>query len=69
MNKFSERFEQLRIEMNLSYQDVANALNIGERAVRYYVSGKRLPTVEGLCILANMFGVSTDFLLGLSDEK
>ena len=38
-------------------------------SVKDYVSGCRMPDVERLAILAQHFGVSTDWLLGLTDAR
>jgi len=38
-------------------------------SVRDYVSGCRMPDVERLAIFAQHFGVSTDWLLGLTDVR
>ncbi|MBE9063301.1 helix-turn-helix domain-containing protein [cf. Phormidesmis sp. LEGE 11477] len=59
---------QLLIEKNKKPIDVANALDIGERAVLYWLSGERVPrlTIEqtqALCRLLNcsVFDLPVDF--------
>lgn len=44
-------------------------LGIGQRAYAYYESGSRMLPPEILCALAKIYQVSTDYLLGLTDDK
>lgn len=66
---FSERLALLRSERGLTQEGLARALN-GTRSTMsgYETSGKE-PDFEMLCTFARFFGVSSDYLLGLSDEK
>ena len=61
-------FMQLLIEKKKKPIDVANALDVGERAVLYWLSGKRVPrfTIEqmqALCTLldCSVFDLPVDF--------
>lgn len=42
---------------------------IDQAMLSKYETGERIPTVENLCILANFFGTSLDFLMDRTDEK
>jgi len=64
----SARLRDLRAKSGLSQQAVANILGIGRSAYTYYEIGKRLPTSENLFILADLFHVTTDYLLGRTDR-
>lgn len=69
MVKIAERLKALRKEKNLRQSDVAKFLDIGVRTYQYYEGDDHRPDYEMLIALADYFGVSTDYLLGRSDEK
>ncbi len=64
---FSSRLKQLRLEANIKQLDLAKALNTTQRRISYLEIGKIEPDLETLCLIANYFNVSTDYLLGLQD--
>ena len=64
-----ERLYELRKAKNITQQKLAVDIGIDQASISSYESGKYLPTVDVLIKLANYFGVSTDYLLGLSDIK
>ena len=66
---YSERMKLLRTEQHYSQQKVASLLGIALRSYQYYERGQREPTVSVIIALANLYGVSTDYLLGVSDER
>ena len=68
MPTFQERFKELKNEKNVTYKDIAAALNIGIRGVQRYAEGKGYPDYHGLVALADYFGVSLDYLVGRTDE-
>ena len=63
------RLLELRKAKKMTQQRLAIELGIDQASISSYESGKYLPTVEVLVKLAAYFGVSTDYLLGLSDVK
>ena len=65
----SERLVQLRKERNLYQKDLAKILNVAQPTVGGWESGARTPDNDMLMTLANYFDVSTDYLLGRSDNK
>jgi len=66
---FAERLKALRAEKAEKQQEIAQVLGITASAYGFYESGKNLPSVDALIKLARHFGVSTDYLLGRTDEK
>lgn len=64
-----ERLFELRKAKNITQQKLAVDLDIEQASISNYESGNYYPTVEVLIKLAQYFGVSTDYLLGLSDVK
>lgn len=67
MVKFPERLRELRIEKNMSRKDLADLLYVNLRTISYWELGQRECNLEQLANIAQIFGVSTDYLLGLED--
>ena len=66
-DEFSKRIKKLRGEK--SQQEVADKIGISRVSLGYYESGDRKPDIEVLSKLSNYFNVTTDYLLGLSDNS
>ena len=67
--KFQERLNQLVEESELSPTDIAAGIGITLRGLEYLLKGRSSPRVYVLCAAAAHFKVSTDYLLGLKDER
>lgn len=65
-NVFSERLTQLREDRGLKRQEVADALEISSASLEYYEKGQRKPDIEVAARIAKYYGVSTDYLVGVS---
>ena len=63
------RLKLLRKELKKTQTDIANVLGITVSAYGNYELGQREPDNANLVKLARYFNVSTDYLLGLSDER
>ena len=63
------RLYELPKAKNVTQQRMSIDLGIDQTSISSYECGKYLPTVEVLIKLAEYFGVSTDYLLELSDVK
>lgn len=62
------RVRELREDHDMTQRQVAAALNISQPQYFRYEQGYRdLPT-DILIALAKLYGTSTDYILGLSDE-
>ncbi len=59
-----ERLAELRQAKGWTQKKLAKLLNITDRAVAYYEAGQRTPPVDMLMRLADLFGVTVDYLLG-----
>ena len=57
------------MSIDTTQQQLAKFLNVTRQAVSLYLNGAVLPPVEKLVEIANYFMVTTDYLLGLTDEK
>lgn len=65
---FAERFKRLRVEAGKSQRDIAVDLNVSQPTVGLWESGKREPSIETLMRAADYFRVTSDYLLGRSDD-
>lgn len=64
-----ERLRLLRKERRMRQVDMAELLGITQAHYQRIEKGKiNIPTLT-LCTLADYFGVSTDYLLGRSEER
>lgn len=61
------RIKECRINSKLSQKYVAVTLGVAGPSVSNWENGKTLPTPDNLCRLADLFGVSVDYLLGKDD--
>lgn len=66
---FKKRFSALRAESGLSQSKLGKELSLSPATIGYYENGDRLPDIETAAKIAQYFGVSADYLLGLSDVK
>lgn len=69
MTKFPERLKLLREERGVSQAAVSKQMGVSRYAVYSYEKGKTFPTADGLIALADYFDVTTDYLLGRTDER
>jgi len=63
-----EALKRFRRDFKLQQKDVASLLGITSQAYQYYEYGKAAPPVRSILKLAKEYNVTTDYLLGLSDE-
>ena len=62
--KFKDRLRELRIEKNISQQQLGNVVKM---AVSHWESGHSEPSIAQLIILSDFFDVSVDYLIGKTD--
>ena len=67
--EFKDRLKHLRKEKNLTQIELASLLHYGYTAIANYENGRNQPRISDLVRLANIFGVSLDYLVGVSDVK
>lgn len=67
MVPFAEHLQTARLQRKLTQKDVAVQLGMTERSYQHYEGGTRRPNFETLVALADLFDVSTDYLLGRVD--
>jgi len=69
MVDFGEKIKHLRQGKNLTQVQVSERLHISKAIISSYETGIRLPSYEVLIKFAQLFGVTTDYLLGFSRLK
>lgn len=67
LKAFSDRFELLRKERDLSNTDFSKFLEMSRQTVGFYLNGERVPDALTLIKIAEKCNVSVDWLLGLSN--
>lgn len=67
--KFSNRLRDLIVEKNISQSAAAIEMGLEQGSLSHYVNGKVEPRATALCVMADYFEVSTDYLLGRSDRR
>lgn len=60
-----QRLKLLREHHELSQQTVSDLLSVSRSAYAYYENGKNDMRLSDLVRVARLFGVSTDYLLGI----
>ena len=68
MVNFCERLKHLRSDKKITGKELADALGISREAVSKWEIGRNYPNQEILNSLATYFDVSTDYLLGRTDD-
>ena len=69
MPDFSARLKELRKEKKLKQREMAALLECTERHYQKIEYGEiNIPSMDAI-FLANYFGVSTDYLFGLTDRR
>ena len=63
------KIRQLRIQRNMSQILLAQQLGVSKSVVSSYENSVHLPPYDVLIRLAQIFGVSTDYLLGTASHK
>lgn len=66
---YFRRLEDLRIDHDLTQQQVADILNCKREVYRRYEKGTREIPISYAIALAQYYGVSLDYLCGLNDTK
>lgn len=66
---FGQRLHTLRLSTDTSQLSLAVHLKIGKSAISMIESGQRAASIEVLCALADYFDVTTDYLIGRSNDS
>ena len=63
------RIKQLRTERKLRQADVARILNVTPEAYSMWENGVRQMSLSNLVVLARFYGVTLEYLVGISSER
>ncbi|WP_341534021.1 helix-turn-helix transcriptional regulator [Sporosalibacterium faouarense] len=69
MDKFGDRLRKLRKEKKLTQVELGKLLKTSHATINRYENNIHQPDLDTLNKLANIFNVSTDYLLGRVDNK
>ena len=67
--KIAEKLVELRTSKGVTQEDVAQSLSISNKTVSKWENGASMPDLPMVVELAKYYGVTTDTLLGLSEDK
>ena len=65
----TENLKAARKKSGKTQKEVADSLGVGQSTYKNYECGLREPNGDTIVALADLFGVSTDYLLGRPDAK
>jgi len=68
-NYLCKKLRDLREKCGYTQQQIANALNIDRSTYSYYETGKTSPDIPSLLVLASVFSVSIEDLLGQEQQN
>lgn len=69
MHTFGDRLRNLRSERNLHQSELGEILSLSPSAIGSYERNLREPSYGHLVQIADLFGVSVDYLLCRTDER
>lgn len=61
--------KRLRLDAGVTQKQLAKEISIGQATVSQWESGACKPTADALIALSKYYGVSADFILGISLEE
>ena len=68
MSVFGDRLKTLRQKTGITQKELASKLNVSPAAYSLWEKGEREPKFEIIENLCTFFGVTTDFLMGRTDD-
>jgi len=68
MSAFSVRLRELRASKGVTQKQAAKGIGLAERLYQSYELGEKEPSLGNINKLADFFEVSTDYLLGRSNN-
>lgn len=68
MESMSERIKKIRKTFNLTSQEFADIICCDRKSIQRYENGDSIPNTYILKRISLEFGISTDYILGLSNE-
>ncbi len=69
MVDFGDKLKRLRMAKKLTQTELAERLRLTNSVISAYEMGAKYPSFETLIKIAALFGVTTDFLLGVDERQ
>lgn len=69
MEILSKRIKQLRQEKDMTQKELALLLHVQRTTITGYETKDRHPQLDIIIHIADIFGVTTDYLLGRTDKR
>lgn len=66
---YSIRLRELRLRHGYTMEEVGKRIGIKKSSYASYEANYRQPPLDKLINLSNLYGVSVDYILGLTDEE
>ncbi len=63
-----DRLQDARVKAGYTQESLATALNIEKKQISRWETGSTIPGANRLAEIATLLNVSTDYILGLSDD-
>lgn len=61
--RFADKLQNLRLEYNVSQEQLSERLGISRQAITKWESGQSYPEIQRLIFLSNIFNVKVDYLI------
>jgi len=69
MDLFIKRLQELLDDKDITQRELAQRIGVTEVTISRYLNGERKPRIEIISKIAEVLGVSIDYLLGYSDIR
>lgn len=66
--EFKDRFNEILKNCGKSQVEIAINVGVSKQCISDYKSGKSVPSIETLVLICKFLDVSSDYLLGLTDN-
>lgn len=65
----AKRIKELRLQKGMTQEDFADVLGLSQQTIAMWENGKSSPKIDALNAMADYFEVTTDYLLGRTEQK
>lgn len=69
INIIGKRIRQLRIESGYTLNELAQRINVTPSAIEMYEQNRRVPDIDNLILLTQVFNVTSDYILGIENSS
>ena len=68
VKEMAVRIRALRKEKNVDQNTMAREIDVSNASISYWETGKQIPSAEAIYKMSIYFSVSSDYILGLSEN-